>query len=83
MLDSKVLTLDSMNPNIVKMEFVVSNSVMMRAAQICKEIKQVLNQTKHSQGQFKYPINSVLTATFVLLGQENDKFVRSCARTLV
>ena len=40
-LRPKILTMDSINQNIVKMEFVVRSPLLTRAAQIEKEIKQV------------------------------------------
>lgn len=38
---AKTLTLDSMNPNVIKMEYAVRGPLVIRAGEIEKEIKQV------------------------------------------
>lgn len=38
---TKTLTLDSMNPNVIKMEYAVRGPLVIRAGEIEKEIKQV------------------------------------------
>lgn len=40
-LAAKTLTLDSMNPNVIKMEYAVRGPLVIRAGEIEKEIKQV------------------------------------------
>lgn len=40
-MSTKVLTLDSMNPNVIKMEYAVRGPLVIRAGEIEKEIKQV------------------------------------------
>lgn len=42
-MSTKVLTLDSMNPNVIKMEYAVRGPLVIRAGEIEKEIKQVSN----------------------------------------
>lgn len=44
---AKTLTLDSMNPNVIKMEYAVRGPLVIRAGEIEKEIKQV----RHEQNQ--------------------------------
>lgn len=39
-VSQKILTLDSINQNVVKMEFLVRSPLLIRAAEIQKEIKQ-------------------------------------------
>lgn len=39
-ISSKILTLDSINQNVVKMEFIARSPTLIRAAEIQKEIKQ-------------------------------------------
>lgn len=49
---AKTLTLDSMNPNVIKMEYAVRGPLVIRAGEIEKEIKQVktkANQTRHKE----------------------------------
>lgn len=41
---TKALTLDSMNPNVIKMEYAVRGPLVIRAGEIEKEIKQVPNE---------------------------------------
>lgn len=41
-MSTKVLTLDSMNPNVIKMEYAVRGPLVIRAGEIEKEIKQVI-----------------------------------------
>lgn len=43
---AKTLTLDSMNPNVIKMEYAVRGPLVIRAGEIEKEIKQVLTEHK-------------------------------------
>lgn len=38
---TKTLTLDNMNPNVIKMEYAVRGPLVIRAGEIEKEIKQV------------------------------------------
>lgn len=45
---TKTLTLDSMNPNVIKMEYAVRGPLVIRAGEIEKEIKQVSIQTNFS-----------------------------------
>lgn len=45
-MSSKVLTLDSMNPNIIKMEYVVRGPLIIRAGEIENEIRQVKYNAK-------------------------------------
>lgn len=40
---NRTLTLDSMNPNVIKMEYAVRGPLVIRAGEIEKEIKQVIN----------------------------------------
>lgn len=40
-MSTKTLTLDSMNPNVIKMEYAVRGPLVIRAGEIEKEIKQV------------------------------------------
>lgn len=49
-MSTKTLTLDSMNPNVIKMEYAVRGPLVIRAGEIEKEIKQVrkLKKTKIS-----------------------------------
>lgn len=49
-MSTKVLTLDSMNPNVIKMEYAVRGPLVIRAGEIEKEIKQVKPNTKHFKG---------------------------------
>lgn len=44
-MSTKVLTLDSMNPNVIKMEYAVRGPLVIRAGEIEKEIKQVRSST--------------------------------------
>lgn len=46
---TKTLTLDSMNPNVIKMEYAVRGPLVIRAGEIEKEIKQV--RTIHWRGK--------------------------------
>lgn len=39
---SQVLTLDSMNPNVIKMEYAVRGPLVIRAGEIEKELKKVM-----------------------------------------
>lgn len=39
-ITSKILTLDSINQNVVKMEFLVRSPLLIRAAEIQRELKQ-------------------------------------------
>lgn len=50
-MSSKVLTLDSMNPNVIKMEYAVRGPLVIRAGEIEKEIKQVKHKTIKNQMQ--------------------------------
>lgn len=45
---AKILTLESMNPNVVKMEYAVRGPLVIRAGEIEKEIKQVDKNFRHS-----------------------------------
>lgn len=38
---AKILTLESLNPNVIKMEYAVRGPLVIRAGEIEKEIKQV------------------------------------------
>lgn len=38
----KVLTLDSMNPNVKRVEYAVRGPIVMRAVQLEKELKEVI-----------------------------------------
>ena len=42
---TKALTLDSINPNVIKMEYAVRGPLVIRAGEIEKEIKQVMSCT--------------------------------------
>lgn len=46
-MSTKVLTLDSMNPNVIKMEYAVRGPLVIRAGEIEKEIKQVTYLTHY------------------------------------
>ncbi|XP_031627595.1 alanine aminotransferase 1-like isoform X2 [Contarinia nasturtii] len=68
-LSAKTLTLDSMNPNIIKMEYVVRGPLVIRAGEIEKEIKQGV----------KKPFNEVIRANIGdchSMGQPYIKFLR-------
>lgn len=44
---AKTLTLDSMNPNVIKMEYAVRGPLVIRAGEIEKEIKQVCTRSRN------------------------------------
>lgn len=49
---AKTLTLDSMNPNVIKMEYAVRGPLVIRAGEIEKEIKQVRHENNHGKPMF-------------------------------
>lgn len=53
---AKTLTLDSMNPNVIKMEYAVRGPLVIRAGEIEKEIKQVCftNFRTRRRAQYSY-----------------------------
>lgn len=45
----KVVTLDTMNPNVRRVEYAVRGPIVTRATQLEKELKEVKDHSKRSQ----------------------------------